>query len=207
MITWEAARRQIAIAGSVTDAQTGRPIGGARVTITAAPAAFTARRDAKALQAGARWETMAERPDRTHTAVDGQFRFLDLPAGRYTLSVSLPGAGTRYGSARAEARVSREAEGRVTMASVDVALPTTTAKGRITGPDGAPVVMAEVRVKGSGEQTFSDGQGHYLLTGLETGSRTVLVSAQGYQPASSQVELRQPGQARTLNFTLVPATS
>ena len=44
--------------------------------------------------------------------------------------------------------------------------------------------------------------GQYLLAGLETGARTVLVSAQGYQPASQTVSLSQAGVEQTLDFTL-----
>jgi hypothetical protein len=92
------------------------------------------------------------------------------------------------------------------MATANMALPATTLKGQITKQDSTPIVMAEVRVKGSGERTFSDKQGQYRLTGLETGQRIVLVSAQGFQLASQSVDLSQPGIERTLNFVLVPLT-
>jgi hypothetical protein len=64
------------------------------------------------------------------------------------------------------------------------------------------VVLAEVRIKGSGEKVFSDAQGKYLLTGLEMGERTVQVFVQGYQPASQTTLFNQAGVVVTLNFTL-----
>lgn len=57
-------------------------------------------------------------------------------------------------------------------------------------------VMAEVRVVGSGEYTFSSvggiDKGQYLLVGLEKGSRKVRVSASGYEtPPDEPVKLEQ----------------
>lgn len=190
----EPTRHQIAIAGNVTDAQTGAAIGRARAEITAAPAAFTDWLAIHAKQHRDRWAVMEERPDRTRTAVDGHFHLLDLPDGDYNLTASLPGSGTRYGTAQAAATVSRDAQGSITMATADIALPPTALKGQITDQaSGEPLVMAEVRVKGSGERTFSDGQGQYLLTSLEAGERTVLVSARGYETAIRTARLTQGG--------------
>lgn len=191
MITWELARQRVAVAGRVIDAQTARAVVGAQVMITAAPAAFTA----------------LGQPGRTRTVGDGHFHFLDLPDGQYTLTASLPGSGSRYGTAQQNASVSRDAGGNVIMAAADIALPPTALKGQITGQNATPVVLAEVRVKGSGERTFSDSQGRYLLAGLELGDRTVLVTAQGYQPVSQTALFSQAGAEQTLNFTLVPSTA
>lgn len=178
MIEWEIVRHQVAIAGRVTDFQTGKAIAQAQVQIV-------------------------EGPDRTRTAADGHFHFLDLPDGQYTLIASLPGSGSRYGTAQAEATVSRDAEDNITMATADIALPPTTLKGQITDQaTGNPVVMVQVQVQGSGERTFSDAQGRYILTGLEAGKRTVLVSARGYQPGSKTVLLSEPGTEQTLDFVL-----
>jgi len=202
----EEVRHQVAIAGRVTDAQTGKPIAGAQVSITTAPAAFKGRLASTAVQYGARWDIMVERPDRSRTAADGHFRFLDLPNGQYTVTASLQRAGSRYGTARVRVRVARSAQGNVTMAMANLALPPTTLKGQITDQAADPVVMAEVRVQGSRNRAFSDGQGQYLLTGLEAGEHTVLVVAQGYTPATQTVRLNQAGAVRTVNFTLVPTT-
>jgi len=198
----EMTRHQVAIAGNVTDAQTGKAIARARVEITAGPAAFTDWLALHAKQYANRWAAMAERLDRTHTQADGHFHFLDLPDGDYTLTASLPGSGTRYASAEARVSVSSDGEGNITMARADIALPPTALRGQITDQaDGEPVLLAEVRVKGSGERTFSDGDGAYLLAGLEAGERTVQVSAQGYETATSTVQLSQ-GETLELNVAL-----
>ena len=202
MTQWETVRHQVAIAGQVSDAQGNVPLGGARVRITSGPAVFTNWLAVHALQYGEAWATLPKRPDQVLTAADGHFHFMDLPNGQYTLTVSLPGAGTRYGSAQVQATVSRNAQGKITMAASDIALPPTTIKGRVNGPGNANVAMAKIRVQGSGEQTFSDGQGRYLLTGLETGSRTVLVTAQGFRPLSRPVTLTAAGAVQTLDFAL-----
>jgi hypothetical protein len=198
----ETIRHQVAIAGQVTDAQTGKVMNGVRVEITAAPAAFTDFLNFRKIQFGQSWETMAERPDRTNTMADGAFRLLDLPDGQYKLTASLPGAGSRYGAADAVVTVTRDAQGKITRAAAQIALPPTTIKGRITGQGAGALQMAEVRVKGSGERAFSDAQGQYLLVGVEAGARTVLVSAQGFQPAAQSVALNQAGASQTLDVAL-----
>lgn len=62
----EAIHRQVSIAGNVSAVGSGQPLGGALVTL-------------------------AGRPERTRTAPDGHFHFMDLPVGEYTLQVSAPG--------------------------------------------------------------------------------------------------------------------
>ena len=205
MVTWEIIRHQVAIAGTVTDARTGQAIDGAQVRITAAPTAFTDWLAIRALQDGVRWAAMAERPDQTRSAADGHFHFLDLPNGLYTLTAMLPGSGSRYGTAAKQVMVSRNAQGNVTMAAADMTLPRTTLMGEVSNQGGTSIVLAEVRVRGSGERAFSDAQGRYLLAGLEVGQRTVMVSAQGYQPASQTVVISTAGAEHTFNVVLVPS--
>jgi hypothetical protein len=204
VVTWEEVRHQVALAGRVIEAQiTSQPISGARVEITSAPAAFTDWLALRALQYGDRWAALPERLDRTRTAADGHFHFLDLPNGPYMLTASLPSLGQRYGTVQATVTVVRNAEGAVTLVPLELALPPTTLKGLITDQaTGNALLMAEVRVQGSGERTFSDEQGNYLLTGVEPGKRSVLVFAQGYTQATQTVLLDQAGVVQTLNFNL-----
>jgi hypothetical protein len=197
----EAVRHQVAIAGTVTDAQTGSAIGQAQVEITDGPAAFTERLALLAVQHGERWATMEERVDRTRTAGDGHYHFMDLPAGDYTLDVSLPGAGTRYNTARANETVEHDDDGNVTMVIADVTLPSTALKGQISDSDGNPTLMAEVRLQGSRDQAHSDGEGRYLLAAVEAGQRTVVVSAPGRKTAKETVQLSR-GDVTELDIVL-----
>ena len=206
MIQSETVRHQVAIAGRVTDAQSTRALGGALVRITAAPTEFTTWLNVHALQYGTKWATLLERPDQAVTAADGHFHFMDLPDGQYTLTAWLPGSGSRYGAAPVQATVARTAQGKITLAVSDLALPPTTLKGNISGPSAVKVVMAQVRVNGSGERTYTNSQGQYLLAGLEVGNRTVSVTAQGFQPVTQTVTLGTAGGERTLNFSLVLST-
>lgn len=199
----EPTRHQVTIVGQVNDKQTGRAIGGAMVELTSSPSAFKDWLSERKKQYGDGWDQMDERADRTRTAPDGHFHFIDLPDGQYTLTASLPGAGSRYGTAQVDVTVSVNANGNVIMASANIALPPTTIKGKVTKQGNEAVTMAEVRVKGSGERVFSDSKGGYLLTGLEKGPRTVLASARSYQENPKTLQLTK-GAVHTLDFVLVP---
>ncbi len=207
---WERISHEVAIAGQITDAQTGKAVPGARVTISLAPSAFTDWLAIRRKQYGERWDKMAERPDRTVTSADGHFHFLDLPDGQYTLQCTLPAAAKRYGSVQAQVSVTRNAEGKINKATADMSLPPTSIKGQIRGPDAedtmSDVVMGQVRVKGSGEKAFSDSQGRYLLTQIETGKRELVVTASGYQQQTQIVQLNTAGQEVVADFTLVRTT-
>jgi len=189
-----------AIAGRVTDAITGRGIGGAQVRLQAPPA-FAARLRLVGLQHGERWDLMAERPDRTQTRADGHFHFIDLPPGDYTVEVELPGCGSRYAPASAGVAVRRDEQGAITLATLDLKLPATALTGKITGPDGKPLLLAEVRLADSGERAFSDAAGAYRLTALEAGRRSIQIVARGLQPQGQVVTLSR-GQLFTLDVQL-----
>jgi hypothetical protein len=130
-----------------------------------------------------------------------------LPPGQYGLTASLPGSGSRYGTADIHVTVSRASlpgdPGKITPAPADLALSPTTLKGQVTGTDvRKPLLLAEVRIQGSGERAFTDARGHYLLAGLEVGARTVLVSAQGYTARRATVQLRPAGAVLELDVAL-----
>jgi Carboxypeptidase regulatory-like domain len=202
--TWETARHRAALGGRVKDARTGEPLAAVRVEITAGPAEFTSRLTLLARQHGELWAALVERLDRTRTARDGFFRFLDLPAGQYTLSASLPGSGTRYGTATAKVTLSAGGQGSVSPGTVELALPATTIQGRIRSTPNASVWMAEVRIQGSGERTWTNAQGHYVLSGVEAGARRLTISASGFRVKSEAVTLGQPGESVTRDVALSP---
>lgn len=205
MSDWEIIQHAVAISGRVIDAQTNKGIGRARVEITAGPSEFMNALALQATASGKRWEGLQDRSDRKITAADGHFHFLDLPNGTYTLNATLPGSGSRYGTAQITLVVSRDSLGNLIMTTADIHLPPTTLTGKITDQSSAnPIFMAQLRIAGSNETTYSDDQGDYWLTGLETGRREIKVSAQGYTSASDTVDLTTAGTAVTRNIALTP---
>jgi hypothetical protein len=200
---WEIIQHAVAISGRVTDAQTNTGIGRARVEITAGPAEFMNALVLRAAAVGRGWAGQQDRPDRKLTAADGHFHFLDLPNGTYTLTATLPGTGSRFGTAQITPAVSRDSLGNLIMTTADIQIPPTTLTGRITEQgSGDPIFMARIRVVGSNETTYSDDQGDYRITGLETGHREIKISAQGYNSASDSVDLTIAGTAVTRNIAL-----
>ena len=202
----EIVRHQVAVAGRVIDARTQQFLTGAIVTITGMPELFRRALALKAVQYGSRWAGMSDRIDRTRARQDGTFYFLDLPDGEYTVTAALPDMGNRYGTVDQKATVTRDASGRMKVAFMELALQPTMVEGKITGAgQRSGIMMVEVRMKGSGERTFSDVKGHYVLAPVEPGSRTVQAFAQGYRPGLQKLELKMAGDAETLNFALTRA--
>lgn len=199
---WIEIRHQVVISGRVIDARTGVPLAGARVAITKSPAEFAAWLSVRAIAFGERWEALTERLDRRLTTADGHYHFLDLPNGAYTVTASLPSAGTRYGVVEKTVTVSRKADGSVSIATAELSLPSTAITGKVT-VGATPVVMAEVGVSG-GERAFTDSKGSYLLSGIETGNRILRVRAQGFAPASQTAKAEQPGILVSIDIALKP---
>ncbi|NER39460.1 MAG: carboxypeptidase-like regulatory domain-containing protein [Oscillatoria sp. SIO1A7] len=204
-------RHKVAIYGRVSDEETELAIHGAVVEMTSMPEAFENWLALHSLQYGRSWATMRERPDRKITSVDGYFYFVDLPNGDYTLRASLPKAGTRYGTAEVSATVSREIPDNINK-TANIALPPTAIKGQIVDENGDPVGMAKVKIKGSSEYAFSDGDGNYFLSNLEASQnpetgRTAeaIVSARGYYTNSKTVELFKGQVVKEYDFTLLSA--
>jgi hypothetical protein len=194
------------LAGRVVDGD-GKPVPGARVDLTAVPAALQASIAFRRVQHGAAWDAFDRRSDRTRTDTAGQFVFVDLPSGAYSLTATLPGSGSRYGAARGKAQVKRNRDGDAKLAWVELALPTTTVSGKVTGPGSKPVPLASVQVTGAPKRTFTDADGRYALSGLEAGPQTLLVRARGFEPAEQAATPTKPGATKTVNVTLTPAVA
>jgi Carboxypeptidase regulatory-like domain/CarboxypepD_reg-like domain len=200
---------QAAITGKVVDGQTRHPVGGVTVKLTAMPPAFERRLALQALQHGAAWETLAERPDRTRTADDGGFCFTDLPDGAYTLAFTLPRSKHRYGSVSQSFTVTRDAGGRIPFSPAVVPLPPTGVRGRVQGlVQGEPTALplALIRVQGSGESVHGDAQGRFYLTGVETGERELRFSAQGFKPTTARVPIAEGTVVELSSIVLHPFT-
>ncbi|HEX2224236.1 MAG TPA: carboxypeptidase-like regulatory domain-containing protein, partial [Thermoanaerobaculia bacterium] len=153
-----------------------------------------------------RWAARAERPDRTRTAPDGHFHFLDLPAGDYTLAVSLPREGSRYGTTTTDVTLAADSQGEAILHTADLTLTPTTVRGKVLDPDGKAVPLADLRLRGSADRTYSNGKGEYTLSRLEAGSRELVVAAPGFQTQTKTVVLAQAGDVVDLDITLQPST-
>lgn len=88
-------------------------------------------------------------------------------------------------------------------ATLDFALaPPATLSGRVT-QQGTSDPIAGATLTYIGGSATTDGNGDYSISGLESGSRTVAVTATGYQSADHTIELPPNGSA-TLNMELTP---
>ena len=157
--------------GRIVALDTGKPLSRARITLSAPELG----RDGRL----------------TSTNGDGRFEINDLPAGRYTLSVSRNGyLPLRFGQRRPlEQGIPLELESNQQLDHVDFALPPAAAiSGQITDENGDPVVGANVWVMRSayldGRRQWitavpsgflvTDDAGEYRISGLNPGTYRVL---------------------------------
>jgi hypothetical protein len=173
-------RHRVAIAGRVIDAKTQQAIAGAQITLSEMPDKYRSILKLKAMQYRVEsWERM--RPDRTYSDQDGYYFFRDLPAGDYTLVASLPKAGTRYSSATQSVTIAAGSETNGVI-HIDLFLSPTGVQGKITAPENEKLI-AKVRIQGQNEYALTNGDGEYLLTGVEASPQAVVlvISASGYE--------------------------
>lgn len=181
-------RHQVAIAGQVSDRETGQTISNAIVEIVGMPDAFQTKRSLQTLQYGSQWETLVKRCDRATTAIDGFFYFLDLPAGEYTLTASLPGAAARYKIDRATVSVPpSDNSSQSKFAVANLTLYPSGVRGTVTDSKGDAIARVNVKILDSGESTVTNDKGEFQLIGLEApkqeGSKrtvNIVFSAKGY---------------------------
>jgi hypothetical protein len=120
----------------------------------------------------------------TRTGTDGVFVLPGVPAGRTTVTASIPG----HVPGAAAVRVVPDAP-----AGVEVLLQSTVAGliGRVTGPGGAPLPSATVAVTDAGGEavalTTTGADGTYAVTDLEPGHYTVVATAQAAFPVQLPV--------------------
>lgn len=171
-----------ALAGRVLDGLDQRPLPDVLVEIVGAPDAYRARLEA--LRQGQPGAT----PHRLATDRNGAFRWLDLPAGTYTLRASL--SDPRYAAVTVEASITADA-----VAWADIGLAPTAVTGTVSaGEPPGPLAMARARMLDSGEVTFTAADGSFTLSPVEPGAaRVIEFSARGYITATLTVAL-QPGQ-------------
>lgn len=201
---WTSAHHRVSIWGKVIDAVTQKPVGGADVMLTSMPAVFEQTLQRLAEYSGDEWEKRTPRPDRTRSRADGLYYFLDLPDGDYEVIALLPNCGKHYNEARHKKRVSGENQkgsGKDALKAMwlELVLPPTMIRGRIYDADKkAGVAMAEVRLKGSGERTFSGPRGDFMLGPIEASKkaeRTLECFGQGYaRKEKPGIIVAKPGQ-------------
>ncbi len=215
----EQTKNRVAIAGQVRDAETKLPIPGVlvEITVTGKPE-FNSWLNLYALQYGDNWQKMFKRPDRTLTAIDGCFYFLNLPDGEYELSIYRANAVTFNGTKEdqrlltnpfnIQINLKKAEDNKYKWQSIDIAL--LTIKGKITGNNSQKLAKALVQVKDRSASTLSDSNGEYSLSIQNAPkSPTVQVYAPGYDPASQDVkfsedEVKKGEVEKIFNFSLIP---
>lgn len=167
-----------------------------RVEIIAAPASFQRRLSLKSLSHGQNWDSFSDRPDRTHTAVDGSFYFIDLPPGKYTLKATCPQQSTRLQGVKADVEIRNGEKPQWK----ELILATTGIVGQVkikssNSNEFVPLPQAQVQVVKGSEHTRCDRDGKFQLLNLEapenpsTRKLQLQISAPGYDTYTQNVDL------------------
>ncbi|GEM_PF-1083852 len=207
--------RQIAIVGQVKDGETGNALRDVAVEITEKPPKFERYCQLQSLQYGSQWDKMTQRCDATLTSIEGYFYFVDIPNGKYTLTFSIPGKNSRYGTTTVQTEVIGDSQNLLNGTEslqnrkiLNISLIPTTLKGEIKDDDGNAVANAKIKIEGTQENTISNSDGVYRLTQLELpssdssqGEITTIVDGYGYSPIT-KIATIEKGKITILDFTL-----
>jgi hypothetical protein len=212
MITVQPVPHHVALAGIVVDAETSQRLAGVTATITSMPAAFQKLLAGKAVQHGALWATMTERPDRTSTGSDGSFAFADLPDGAYVVTFSAPPSVGLYGSPAVPFAVAARAEVAGAPVLPVVPMPPTGVRGVVNGrPAGggavvAPLLGARIRVRGSGEVAHARRDGRFYLPNVGPGALTLEFTLANYASGTRPVVVARGAITDLGAVTLTPSS-
>lgn len=178
---------------------TGINVPGAIVDILAGPPKLEQQLALKSLSHGAAWSGLKRRLNRTQSAGDGSFFFLDLPPGDYTLQARLPSSGSRYGATdKVIVSVPSETEPSKPVWQ-ELVLSATGIIGQVHNGQETPkgLVMAKVQIAESGEVVYCNNEGKFELLGLEAAVTTekvrqvtLHISASGYKSYTLTEKIR-----------------
>lgn len=193
----EIARGPAAALGTVFDAESGDPSAGATVTTAWS-----------ALQVAKKGVSVVQEKRTTQVTAEGMFRLcglpndlttgivaargadstasvkVDLSSGIAILSLHLPPSAT----AAAASRPSRSdtPASPIKTKTVDAIV-----KGRVTDADNKPVDGAQVQIEQDGLSAVTSSDGTFQISGARAGTRTIIVRKLGFEPAQTNVDLKQ----------------
>lgn len=173
-----------------------QPVRQAQVEIISAPLSFQRRLFLKSLSYSQNWKSLPDRLDRTQTAEDGSFYFLDLPPGKYILKASCPQQSTRLQGTEAVVEIG---DGKK-LEWQDLILATTGIVGQVrtklsNSNEFVSVPQAQVQVVNGSEQTRCDRDGNFQLLNLEapekltTRKLQLQISAPGFDAYTHELDL------------------
>lgn len=129
------------------------------------------------------------------TGTDGGFSVYNIAPGSYTLSLSQAG----YATVQIPVDIAAGQLLNLGVVRLTPAPNTASLKGLVRGSNGYALTNALVAV--GANSALTDGQGVYLITGIEAGTHDVLVSLSGYTAATVSIAFA-PGQGYVFSPTL-----
>ncbi|MEO8562010.1 MAG: carboxypeptidase-like regulatory domain-containing protein [bacterium] len=182
-----------ALLGLVTDADTDRPLTGARVAVAWSELVIDTTANTVSSQ---------ERSVLATVDADGEYRLCGVPVAEWLLlqvqHLSLAGAIVRTAVGATGVLVhdlSFSADGAMPLAGDSLATPASavgraSVAGTVRRVSGEPIAGAQVRVLGTSPMSRTDAQGSFTLSGLPAGTRELEVRQLGFGIARRAVELR-----------------